>query len=522
MAKLGMGPFGNPDGSRATIEQVLEGFVNFGSETVWSGLATRANDRTARVIVGRKGSGKTVYLRRLQADASLEESLYADAIQQGIPSTECIIRFCQLFPSNVLVGKWVELWRLAILRSVVSHLLHSPRLKYMVPVTTTNDLKSGFNNILRSEFRTPVSAYSQVTQIIETNDTAKKVKSYFNDPLWDQLEWTIAEGIKNCPPLCFYIDAIDEEFEHAPMYWLKCQLGLFYQTMRMLRDSKLGGRLHVFICIRDLVLSSVLQSEHRTRYVDEPHVRILNWNRDAIRHLLIKKVEMLDDEFFINDTKRGKTLRNWLGRETLNNTARKIEEPVDQYLLRHTRLLPRDIIVLGNSLCAEISKAKRAGTEVSIEALIRRAVAETARLFGNEQLTICGNQITSNSMPSEAGRYGFSEVYTGDKEYIRGATDNLKTLIAAIGKDRFSGEELHSSRKLADELFGNESDPYSVLWQNGLLGYTEGRGKQKRAIFFSEEQMDDFQLPLNKQQYVFHSCLIDSVNLKGVGKTPII
>src|ERR671933_1361566 len=125
-------------------------------------------------------------------------------------------------------------------------------------------------------------------------------------------------------------------------------------------------------------------------------------------------------------------------------------------------------------------------------------------------------------MPSDAGRYGFSEVYTGDKEYIRGATDNLKTLIAAIGKDRFSGQELHSSRKLADELFGNESDPYSVLWQNVLLGYTEGRGKQKRAVFFSEEQMDDFQLPLNKQQYVFHSCLIDSVNLKGIGKTPIM
>src|SRR5436305_7755088 len=318
MAKLNMGPFGNPDGARATIEEVLDGFVNFGSEAVWSGLAMRANDRTARIIVGRKGSGKTVYLRRLQAEAALEESLYADVIQQSIPSTECIIRFCQLFPNNVLIGKWAELWRLAILRSIVSHLLYSPRLRSILSGPTASELKSGFNNILKAELRTPVSAYSQVTQIIEANDTANKVKAYFNDPLWDQLEWTIAEGIKNSPPLCFYIDAVDEEFEHAPMYWLKCQLGLFYQTMRMLRDSKLGGRLHLFICIRDLVLSSVLQSEHRTRYMDEPHVRILNWNKNAIKHLLKKKVEMLDNEFFLNDSKRGKTLQNWLGRETLH------------------------------------------------------------------------------------------------------------------------------------------------------------------------------------------------------------
>jgi hypothetical protein len=52
------GPFGNPDGSRAAIEEVLEGFVNFGSPLVWGGLAMRDDDRKARVIVGRKGSGK--------------------------------------------------------------------------------------------------------------------------------------------------------------------------------------------------------------------------------------------------------------------------------------------------------------------------------------------------------------------------------------------------------------------------------------------------------------------------------
>ena len=64
------------------------------------------------------------------------------------------------------------------------------------------------------------------------------------------------------------------------MYWLKCQEGLFYQVMRMLRDHKLGGRLHVVICIRDIVMSSVYRSEHAPRYYNEPHIRVLNWDRD--------------------------------------------------------------------------------------------------------------------------------------------------------------------------------------------------------------------------------------------------
>ncbi len=41
------------------------------------------------------------------------------------------------------------------------------------------------------------------------------------------------------------------------MYWRRCQKGLFYQTMRLLRDHRLGGRLHLVICIREIVMSSV-------------------------------------------------------------------------------------------------------------------------------------------------------------------------------------------------------------------------------------------------------------------------
>ena len=61
-----VGPFGNPDGSRADIEDLISEFVDFGGNPAYGHLATRANDSMVRVIVGKLGAGKTVYLRRLQ------------------------------------------------------------------------------------------------------------------------------------------------------------------------------------------------------------------------------------------------------------------------------------------------------------------------------------------------------------------------------------------------------------------------------------------------------------------------
>ena len=99
--------------------------------------------------------------------------------------------------------------------------------------------------------------------------------------------------IGRCKPIYFYLDAVDEEFSHAPMYWLRCQEGLFYQVMRLLRDHRLGGRLHVVVCIRDIVMSSVYRSEHAPRYYNEPHIRVLTWDRGSLLYLLEHKLQRL-------------------------------------------------------------------------------------------------------------------------------------------------------------------------------------------------------------------------------------
>src|SRR3954465_10115705 len=120
-----VGPFGNPDGSRADLEDVLDDFVDFG-DVAYGGLATRANDSKVRIIVGKLGAGKTVYMRRLQDFQSHQDSVYADVPQQSLPKTEVVVKACQWFSDRVLVEKWMQIWERAIMRALASPLLPRP------------------------------------------------------------------------------------------------------------------------------------------------------------------------------------------------------------------------------------------------------------------------------------------------------------------------------------------------------------------------------------------------------------
>src|SRR6201994_2022416 len=124
-----VGPFGNPDGSRADIDEVISEFVDFGGNPAYGHLATRANDSMVRVIVGKLGAGKTVYLRRLWNFQAHQDSVFADVPQQSLPKTEVIVKACQWFSDRVLVEKWMQIWERAITRSLASHLLRNPELR---------------------------------------------------------------------------------------------------------------------------------------------------------------------------------------------------------------------------------------------------------------------------------------------------------------------------------------------------------------------------------------------------------
>ena len=84
-------------------------------------------------------------------------------------------------------------------------------------------------------------------------------------------------------------------------------------------------------------------------------------------------------------------------------------------------------------------------------------------------------------MPDDAGRMGYSEVYTGadayKDDYINGVGRQIGELIRSIGVDRFDRSAMRSFEQMADEEWKRTVHLPSVLWQNGLLGFVDRHGR---------------------------------------------
>jgi Protein tyrosine and serine/threonine kinase len=509
-----VGPFGNPDGSRADIEDLISEFVDFGGNPAYGHLATRANDSMVRVIVGKLGAGKTVYLRRLQDFQSHQDSVYADIPQQSLPKTEVVVKACQWFSDSVLVEKWMQIWQCAIMRSLASHLLRRPELRQQLRDEQADEIERSYARLL-DDTRRPRSIYSEVRDIINQRQTAHQLSAYLDDPLWDDLEDLLGEVICRCKPIYFYLDALDEEFSHAPMYWLRCLEGLFYQVMRLLRDHKLGGRLHIVVCIRDIVMSSVYRSEHAPRYYNEPHIRVLTWDRNSLLYLLQQKLRRLPPSLLMRRPAEGPpTIRDWLG---VNGQwpGPDGDETIEDYLLDHTRLIPRDIISLGNELNEEVLRQKQAGHDGLPPAALQGVVQRCAKRFGDSQLAQCANQISSDLMPQNAALHNYSELFTSTQAYISGVQEEVRSFVRMIGVDRFPRVDLVALQEMADLHFEKATDLASVLWQNGLLGYMDESGRRR---FYSMGDVEEFHFPPDVGTYVLHPCLVYTVGgIRHVG-----
>jgi hypothetical protein len=511
-----MGPFGNPDGSRAALQDVLSQFVDFENVPSHAALATPADDLSARVLVGKMGAGKTVYMRRFQAAARQNHSLYADSIQEDLPSTESIVRVCHWYRDSVLTEKWMLLWRRAIIRSLVTHLVCDRELAANVSEDEVDLIWNDYGELVRRS-RTPLSVYSQLNEILIGHDNQRQLAAYIQNPMWEELEHLIGEILRRSPPICFYIDAVDEEFANAPMYWMRCQEGLFLTVMRLLRNPRLGGRLHIIISLRDIVLSTVLRSEHQNRYRGESHIRVLDWDHQAITHFLHDKLARLPEQYWCRPDDPARDVSAWLGRTTIRNEARQVDEPVEDYLLRHTRLLPRDIIMLGNLLCDGVSRAREQGATSLAHATVRDLVHKAGRWFGDQQIAVCANHIASDTMTPEASKHGFTEVFTGESGYRRGIEADLRAFLSAFAYDRIDGDTRDDAVTAARLAFEGRTDVLTVLWQNGLLGYEEGPDADM-AVFYSVGDMDRFQFPTEAPIYVLHPCVLDAVSgIRGKG-----
>jgi hypothetical protein len=262
----------------------------------------------------------------------------------------------------------------------------------------------------------------------------------------------------------------------------------------------------------------MMRSEHRSRFTSDCRIRLLNWHYESIETLLNAKLQRLDRQFFTGDSRGARTIRAWLGTETVRNTRRGITEPVLQYLLRHTRLLPRDVIILGNRLSAVVARSRH--TEIDMEDELRRQVHETASVFGREQFRICANDIVSACMPRCCPGTPMPDAYGGNDDFTSTVAAELQELVRTIGVDRFTRDVLNQFSDGAAERF--DCDVFSLMWRNGLIGYVDGPPQNERFVFYDYDSLNSFELPIEAREYVFHPIVMDATGIPSRDSRPVV
>jgi hypothetical protein len=515
----GIDPFGHPDGSKLDFTDLQRSFVKFTDVAAWGGLALDPEDLSARVLVGRKGSGKTLYQRRQRAHTKSLTDVLSFRREMEPPLTDLVVDFGFHVRDHRPVEYWKLAWNRSILRATVTQVLATPSLAQRLSPSLERSLRNDFTKLLETTNlgQDALGVFSAIKAILRDHPTFNSIRSYLMHDDWTHLKIRLEEGLRAIPPLCFYLDSIDEYYEMAPRQWLDCQVGLFLCIMDLIQDDRYSS-LHIFTALRDVVVLRIRQSEHGLRYLGDLYVRRLDWDMKASLYLLEHKASMLPDDRCKKPEFKDRPLLRWLGQDTVSVAKRGTPEPVQQYLLRHTRLLPRDVIILGNMICHEIAHAGYFPSLASTKDPIGDAVHSAAMDFGNELLISCAQYILLDAMPSAAVKHGYTSNYL---EHSAGLHDDMvkrlrQFITKSIRAERFTGKRLATIEREAANLFGATTDVLTAMWLNGLLGFVDGK-RADQVAYYSDHHVGDLDFPRHRSRFVLHPSMTDVLPLKFRG-----
>ncbi len=491
-------PFGSPD---AANDGAPPPPFELAELSAYARMAASGFDPLARVLVGRMGTGKTRYLIELRKLMAGEGVCELTEIEADLPNLTAVTRLAEdLHPNPV---ERAETWRKIWERSIVS-----ATMSWMSTDGSTQRML----------------IYSEFARILRDYPTLHALRDYLDSPDWDVANREFEQALAGrSQPLCFFLDAVEEDSAHAPLYWLWCQKGLVTQVLKYARKQVLADKLRIFLCIRDQTWRQLQQTISSARLEQHPVVRVLKWDAHLVADFLGQKISRLPPEYLMQmpsgSTRASDLVAAWLGTEEIANDTRGVGEDITKYILRHTRLIPRDIVTMGNLLARETFAAKRRGESELSPERIRRAVAESARLSAAEELQWCGLEIVSKQLAAAQSTKERRSI-APDEDAAARATDQLKTLLRGIGQDTFTNERFLAFEADAKAAFGASIAFAPLLWRHGLVGWgssTEGPfGFSLRATLMPLDQ------PPSGNYVAMHPMLIDALPVDAEGKTPVV
>lgn len=517
--------FGNVDGG---IEG-QEGFIQF--EDRWGDIAFRASDRRVRIIVGRRGAGKSRYLRAMERDANGQNGnrlLVFPQRDESVWISEMRWLHRTYSELHERVEAWRRLWGHAAYASIASYLL-----SFSAPPGTSISMrpedKAFFVDFCGRHFdkaNVPFPIVAALNQFLSRYRDRSRLNSFLSDPIWVALEDRVLKSIAASTPVACYIDTLDETFAASPAAATDCQEGLLLWMLRKFQDPNVSNRIHIVVAVRDTVYAGFMQGEHGPRHNRSDQIRCLDWTDDAALYFLQRKIEALPATAQVAPKEKSNVVRKWLGLDSVRNDVRRgQEERVCDVIVRHTRFLPREIIEIGNALGQYVEQCiaeKRQPDGSSIAQIIMDV---------GKQLADLAIETATDHMVALDSDHGRTVVSNGFRQAVIRAIDRV--FIPALGAERFTLAELRHAEEAFTEAVGGWSPSFDwrtvslgeVLWLHGLIGFEDLTGPKPIAKYFSSTKSlrshVSAELP-EADHYYLHSALIRPKRMDIEPKAPIV
>lgn len=349
---------------------------------------SRALEADTNYICGRRGSGKSAIVMRLQEcgkykhygevrGAQFYQQLQSHLRNREIPG---------LITKHLLSTIWRHLIILSAMNAVIQDYKASDDLPEMVkkidaylteadykrdsPISLWKDILSGVRSVITGE--KVVDDYS--------NPFMAFVQDRTNEDLFDEAECQLKAYLSRKENRCLVVvDTIIDRFERDD-FFVDCVAGLVDAVLEI-TCQKYSPFLEVKCCIPGEVYPTLKLWEISKV---EDHLVTLNWRaKDLIRMISKRLLFYLvrqgkeKDELFQSidwddyDEVRSKAWSRYFPDEISNN--RSLSEPSWTYVLRHTHLTPRELIRIANMFIRELES----GPPFALEGAIRKCVHDS-------------------------------------------------------------------------------------------------------------------------------------------------
>jgi class 3 adenylate cyclase len=448
--------FGHEDAGLATPETLSAIVENF---------AIRAflESSGKRYLVGPKGSGKTLILLR----KAIDERRRGDAL--CIPS-DPDLPVDRLTAASHVGRKfnyktqersesslaWTAVWKHSILRSVVHHLRDEILREAALGGATAigqawydelalrrmKEQKDALDVLLSNTTVHAQRPFQYYTELGARLDARPGQLARVREEL--QLLENLLQLIRR--EVNVFLDNLDDYYERDPELWFNSMYGQF----RAVRELSLAHRhIHLFTSIRQDVYVQ-FSDELRLQYYD--YVAQLRYDKAELLQIFAAAISQLDADLLrYPQVQATDPWRAFFGDIALMpNAWVGQDEPVGDYLYRHTLGRPRDIIHMGTVL---LEHRPRSGFDI---ASIREAVSHAER--------------------------DIAEQYLAEVRALLDPRFDIKAFVGGLPSNVLTPEDVDVAHRRYAESIGDAFDresasdltrPFETLYDLGLLGFSD-------------------------------------------------